>query len=32
MKLKSDAKYNRYLYKIELQQKFFENLVTEVKI
>jgi len=31
-KLTSDANYTRYLYKIELQQKFFENLVTEVKI
>lgn len=31
-KLTSDANYTRYLHKIELQQKFFENLVTEVKI
>jgi hypothetical protein len=31
-KLTADANYSRYLHKVSLQQKFFENLLTEVKI
>jgi hypothetical protein len=31
-KATADANYERYLKKIELQQKFFENKITEVKI
>jgi hypothetical protein len=31
-KLTADANYQRYIKKIELQNEFFKNMITEIKL